>query len=225
VTAIRTIDVKAAVLSENANLADEVRDRLTTSGTYLLDVMSSPGSGKTTLLLATIATLRERGIASAVIEGDIESTVDAEKMAGAGIASIQVRTGGACHLDAAMVDAALAELGTDGVDLVAVENIGNLVCPAEFDLGAHGRVVLLSVPEGHDKAFKYPLIFTVADALVIPKTDYLALSDFDLDVCRQAARRLNPGLAIFEVSARTGDGMTAWVDWLAGQITTDRSAS
>jgi hydrogenase nickel incorporation protein HypB len=225
VTAIRTIDVKVAVLAENAGLADELRERLAGEGTFLLDVMSSPGAGKTTLLVATIRLLRERGIGSAVVEGDIESTVDADKMAAAGIPSIQIRTGGSCHLDASMVDAALAELDTDGVDLVAVENIGNLVCPAEFDIGAHRRVVLLSVPEGHDKAFKYPLIFTVADALVITKTDFLALTDFDLDVCRRASRRLNPTLEIFEVSARTGEGMGAWTDWLAGQVTAARSAS
>ena len=223
-TGIRTIDIKEAVLAENAGLADSLRARLAKSGTFMLDVMSSPGSGKTTLLLETIRRLRDRGVRSAVVEGDIESTLDAEKMQAAGIASVQLRTGGACHLDAAMVDAALGELDPEGVELIAVENIGNLVCPAEFDIGAHRRVVLLSVPEGHDKAFKYPLIFTIADALVITKIDFLALTDFDVAVCRREARRLNPDLAIFEVSVRTGEGMTEWCDWLAGEIAKGRHA-
>jgi hydrogenase nickel incorporation protein HypB len=223
-TAIRTIDIREAVFAENAGLADSLRERLAASGTTMLDVMGSPGSGKTSLLLGTISRLRDRGTRTAVVEGDIESTEDAEKMQAAGIASVQLRTGGACHLDAAMVDAALDELDHDGVDLIAVENIGNLVCPAEFDIGAHRRVVLLSVPEGHDKAFKYPLIFTIADALVITKTDFLALTDFDVDICRREARRLNPTLAIFEVSARTGEGMAEWCDWLASGIAAGRPA-
>jgi hydrogenase nickel incorporation protein HypB len=215
---IRTIDIKEAVLSENAGLADALRGRLTAVGTHLLDVMSAPGAGKTTLLLETIRRLRERGISTAVIEGDIESTVDSEKMMAAGVKAVQLRTGGACHLDASMVEAGLNELDVDEYDMVVVENVGNLVCPAEFDTGAHRRVMLLSVPEGHDKAFKYPLMFTVVDCLVITKTDYLPGSDFDLAALRAEARRLNPRLTVFEVSARTGDGMDAWCDWVAAAL-------
>jgi len=215
---IRTIDIKKAVLSENTGLADALRGRLNESGTFLLDVMSSPGAGKTTLLLETIRRLREAGIGTAVIEGDIESTVDAEKMAAAGVKAVQLHTGGACHLDASMVEAALNELDLSAYDMVVVENVGNLVCPAEFDTGAHRRVMLLSVPEGHDKAFKYPLMFTVVDCLVVTKTDYLPGSDFDLETLRAEARRLNPTLTVFEVSARTGDGMDAWCAWVAAAV-------
>ena len=215
---IRTIDIKEAVLSENAGLADRLRRRLMESGTFLLDVMSSPGAGKTTLLLETIHRLRERGIRTAVIEGDIESTVDAEKMAADGVKAVQLLTGGACHLDAAMIEAALHELAPGDYDMIAIENVGNLVCPAEFDTGAHRRTMLLSVPEGHDKALKYPLMFTVVDCLVVSKTDYLPGSDFDLAALRAEARRLNPTLTVFEVSARTGDGMQGWCDWVADGI-------
>jgi hydrogenase nickel incorporation protein HypB len=224
VAEIRTIDIREAVLSENAGLADRLRRRLAESGTLLLDVMGSPGSGKTTLLLQTIRRLRERCVRTAVIEGDIESTVDAEKMDAAGVKAVQLRTGGACHLDAAMVEAGLGELDLDGYDLVVIENVGNLVCPAEFDTGAHRRVMLLSVPEGHDKAAKYPLMFRVADCLLVTKTDYLPGSDFDLAALREQARRLNPSLTVFEVSARTGDGVDDWCDWIvaaAGRRPTD----
>jgi hydrogenase nickel incorporation protein HypB len=215
---IRTIDIKQAILSENLGLAQALRQRLTEADVCLVDVMSSPGSGKTTLLIATIERLRARGIESAVVEGDLESTVDAEKMAAARVEAVQLRTGGGCHLDAAMVEAALNELDLSAHRAVFVENIGNLICPAEFDVGAHCRVMLLSVPEGHDKVFKYPPMFAVVDALVVTKTDYLEGSDFDLDVLREQANRLNPGLRVFEVSARTGDGMDEWCEWLGGVV-------
>jgi hydrogenase nickel incorporation protein HypB len=218
---IRTIDIKQAVLSENTGLAESLRDGLTASRTLLLDVMSSPGAGKTTLLLETIRRLRNRGISTAVIEGDIESTVDSEKMVAAGVKAVQLRTGGACHLDASMIEAGLKELDTDDFDMVVIENVGNLVCPAEFDTGAHRRVMLLSVPEGHDKAFKYPLMFTVVDCLVVTKTDYLPGSDFDMAVLHREARRLNPSLTVFEVSARTGDGMDDWCDWVGAAVRGD----
>ncbi|MGV8083120.1 MAG: hydrogenase nickel incorporation protein HypB [Coriobacteriia bacterium] len=217
-TDIRTIDIKKAVLSDNKGLADVLRERLKPSGTFLLDVMGSPGSGKTTLLIATIERLRERGIDSAVIEGDLESTVDSEKMDAAGVKAIQLRTGGSCHLDARMIEAALNELDLDAFDLVAIENIGNLICPAEFDTGANRRVMLLSVPEGHDKVYKYPPMFMVVDALVVTKTDYLAVSDFDLAALHAEAERLNPRIQIFEVSARTGEGLAEWCDWLAAAV-------
>jgi hydrogenase nickel incorporation protein HypB len=218
---IRTIDIKQAVLSENTGLAESLRDGLTASRTFLLDVMSSPGAGKTTLLLETIRRLRKRGISTAVIEGDIESTVDSEKMVAAGVKAVQLRTGGACHLDASMIEAGLKELDTDDFDMVVIENVGNLVCPAEFDTGAHRRVMLLSVPEGHDKAFKYPLMFTVVDCLVVTKTDYLPGSDFDMAVLHKEARRLNPSLTVFKVSARTGDGMDDWCDWVGAAVRGD----
>jgi hydrogenase nickel incorporation protein HypB len=215
---VTTIDIKQAVLSDNAGLAERLRTDLTGAGTFMLDVMASPGAGKTTLLLATIGRLRERGITAAVIEGDCESAVDSEKMEAAGVKAVQLRTGGACHLDAAMVEAGLAELDVADYDLIAIENVGNLVCPAEFDPGAHRRVMLLSIPEGHDKTYKYPLMFTVADALVVTKTDYLDGSDFDLEALHTQVRILNPGITIFEVSARTGAGMDEWCQWVLDTV-------
>lgn len=217
-TGVKTIDVTTTIPSGDTHPADDLRRRLNASRTLLLDVMGSPGAGKTALLLATIARLRERGIESAVIDGDIASTVDAEKMEASGVKAVQLHTGGACHLDASMVEAGLNELDLEAYDLVAVENVGDLVDPARFDTGAHGRVMLLSVPEGHDRALKYPLMFTVADCLVVTKTDCLADFDFDMAALRAQATRLNPALAVFEVSVRTGEGMAEWCEWVASVV-------
>lgn len=210
---IRLIEVKEDILADNQEVADGLRATLQRHQTLLVNLMSSPGAGKTTLLLATIARLKAQ-LRLGVIEADIDSTVDAEKIAQTGITSIQLRTGGFCHLDASMVGKGLAALDLPNLDLVIIENVGNLVCPAEFDTGAAKNVMILSIPEGDDKPLKYPLMFSVCDCLLVNKTDYLPFSDFDLTALRERVLRLNPDIRIFELSAKTGEGLDAWTDWL-----------
>ncbi len=213
----KIIEVKESVFADNDREAARLRQELKQSGTFLLNLMSSPGSGKTTTLLRTIETLKDE-LRMGVMEADIDSDVDARKIAEAGVKSIQLHTGGMCHLDAGMTEQGLREIGTDGLDLVVLENVGNLVCPAEFDTGAVKNAMILSVPEGHDKPLKYPLIFTVCDALLINKTDVLPYFDFDMDKVVEYAHRRNPKLEIFPVSAKTGEGMDAWCGWLRRQV-------
>ena len=213
----KIIEVKESVFADNDREAARLRQELKQSGTFLLNLMSSPGSGKTTTLLRTIETLKDE-LRMGVMEADIDSDVDARKIAEAGVKSIQLHTGGMCHLDAGMTEQGLREIGTDDLDLVVLENVGNLVCPAEFDTGAVKNAMILSVPEGHDKPLKYPLIFTVCDALLINKTDVLPYFDFDMDKVVEYAHRRNPKLEIFPVSAKTGEGMDAWCDWLRRQV-------
>ena len=213
----KIIEVKESVFADNDREAARVRQALKQKGTFLLNLMSSPGSGKTTTLLRTIETLKDE-LRMGVMEADIDSDVDARRIAEAGVKSIQLHTGGMCHLDAGMTEQGLREIGTDGLDLVVLENVGNLVCPAEFDTGAAKNAMILSVPEGHDKPLKYPLIFTVCDALLINKTDVLPYFDFDMDTVVEYAHRRNPKLEIFPVSAKTGEGMDAWCDWLRRQV-------
>ena len=213
----KIIEVKESVFADNDREAARLRQKLKQSGTFLLNLMSSPGSGKTTTLLRTIETLKDE-LRMGVMEADIDSDVDARRIAEAGVKSIQLHTGGMCHLDAGMTEQGLREIGTDGLDLVVLENVGNLVCPAEFDTGAVKNAMILSVPEGHDKPLKYPLIFTVCDALLINKTDVLPYFDFDMDKVVEYAHRRNPKLEIFPVSAKTGEGMDAWCDWLRRQV-------
>lgn len=213
----KIIEVKESVFADNDREAARLRQELKQSGTFLLNLMSSPGSGKTTTLLRTIETLKDE-LRMGVMEADIDSDVDARRIAEAGVKSIQLHTGGMCHLDAGMTEQGLREIGTDGLDLVVLENVGNLVCPAEFDTGAVKNAMILSVPEGHDKPLKYPLIFTVCDALLINKTDVLPYFDFDMDTVVEYAHRRNPKLEIFPVSAKTGEGMDAWCDWLRRQV-------
>lgn len=213
----KIIEVKESVFADNDREAARLRQELKQSGTFLLNLMSSPGSGKTTTLLRTIETLKDE-LRMGVMEADIDSDVDARRIAEAGVKSIQLHTGGMCHLDAGMTEQGLREIGTDGLDLVVLENVGNLVCPAEFDTGAAKNAMILSVPEGHDKPLKYPLIFTVCDALLINKTDVLPYFDFDMDTVVEYAHRRNPKLEIFPVSAKTGEGMDAWCDWLRRQV-------
>jgi len=212
---ITLIDIKQNILDDNDQAAQWVRELQDRTRTCFVNVMASPGAGKTSLIMATLDRLThpER---TGVVEGDIDSFVDSEKFRQRGTATVQIRTGGACHLDAPMVKPALGELDLDALDLVFIENVGNLVCPAEFDMGTDARVMLLSVPEGDDKVLKYPLMFSVSDALVVTKTDYLEGpgSDFDLERLTDRATALNPALQIFPVSARTGAGMDAWVSWL-----------
>ena len=213
----KIIEVKESVFADNDREAARLRQELKQSGTFLLNLMSSPGSVKTTTLLRTIETLKDE-LRMGVMEADIDSDVDARRIAEAGVKSIQLHTGGMCHLDAGMTEQGLREIGTDGLDLVVLENVGNLVCPAEFDTGAVKNAMILSVPEGHDKPLKYPLIFTVCDALLINKTDVLPYFDFDMDKVVEYAHRRNPKLEIFPVSAKTGEGMDAWCDWLRRQV-------
>ncbi len=213
----KIIEVKESVFADNDREAARVRETLKQKGTFLLNLMSSPGSGKTTTLLRTIEALKDE-LRMGVMEADIDSDVDAAAVADAGVRAIQLHTGGMCHLDAGMTEQGLRELGTDDLDLVVLENVGNLVCPAEFDTGAVKNAMILSVPEGHDKPLKYPLIFTVCDALLINKTDVLPYFDFDMDKVIEYAHRRNPRLEVFPVSAKTGEGMDAWCDWLRKQV-------
>ena len=213
----KIIEVKESVFADNDRQAALLRQQLRQEGTFLLNLMSSPGSGKTTTLLRTVERLKN-DLRIGVMEADIDSDVDAAAMAGAGVRSIQLHTGGMCHLDADMTRQGLQALDTTGLDLVVLENVGNLVCPAEFDTGAVKNAMILSVPEGHDKPLKYPLIFTVCDVLLINKIDVLPYFDFDMDKVVEYAHRRNPSLKIFPLSAKTGEGMDAWCDWLKAQV-------
>ncbi|PSH05550.1 MAG: hydrogenase accessory protein HypB [Acidobacteria bacterium] len=221
---IRLINIKEQILTKNKNLANEIRARLQSENVFLLNLMSSPGSGKTSFIIETIRRCKSM-LRIGVIEGDIDSLVDSEKVAAEGVPAVQLRTGGACHLDAPMVNAALETMDLGALDLVFIENIGNLVCPAEFDTGAALKVMLLSVPEGDDKILKYPLMFSIVDCLVINKLDYLPYSDFDIAALRERMRVLNPKAQIFEVSCKTGDGLDSWCDWLKAQITASQECT
>ena len=216
-TNVRVIEIKKSVFENNDREADRLRAELKAEKTFLLNLMCSPGSGKTTTLERTIEALQGR-FRIGVMEADIDSDVDARTIARTGARTIQLHTGGMCHLDAGMTEQGLNELGTGDVDLAILENVGNLVCPAEFDTGAVKNVMILSVPEGHDKPLKYPLIFTVCDALIINKIDVLPYFDFDMEKVVEYARRRNPKLKIFPVSAKTGEGMDAWCSWLEAQV-------
>ena len=212
----RIIQVKRDILSANDNKADAFRRSLRERGTFFMDIMASPGAGKTTLLLALIEQLRALGQGDlAVIEADLESDVDALKIKQANVPSIELNTRGVCHVEMGMVEAAFEPLASMDLDWLFLENIGNLVCPAEFDTGAHCRVMLLSVPEGYDKVYKYPPMFSLADALIVTKSDYLPLNpDFKMDALREQAAVLNPDIDIFVTSARTGEGIEDLAQWL-----------
>ena len=214
---VRIIEIKESVFADNNREADRVRAALKQEKTFLLNLMSSPGSGKTTTLLRTIEQLKDE-LRIGVMEADIDSSVDAEAIAKTGVASIQLHTGGMCHLDAGMTEQGLRELGSESFDLAILENVGNLVCPAEFDTGAVKNAMILSVPEGHDKPLKYPLIFTVCDALIINKIDVLPYFDFDMEKVVEYAHMRNPNLKIFPISAKTGEGVEAWTAWLKQQV-------
>jgi hydrogenase nickel incorporation protein HypB len=214
---IKLIEVKEDILSDNDAAAKELRDALKKEKTFMVNLMASPGAGKTSLLLQTIRALRN-DLKIAVIEADIDSMVDAEKIAETGIQSIQLRTGGFCHLDVSMVKKGLAALDTSSLDVIFIENIGNLVCPAEFDTGATMDIMILSVPEGDDKPLKYPLMFSKCQALIVNKMDYLPLSDFSVERMEERVRRLNPNIKIFTVSCKTGEGIDRWAEWLLATV-------
>lgn len=214
---VRIIEIKKSVFEDNDRAADAMRGELKKKGVFLLNLMSSPGSGKTTTLIQTINRLKHK-IRIAVMEADIDSDVDAVKIKDAtGVESIQLHTGGMCHLDAEMTGQGLAAIG-DQPDLVILENVGNLVCPAEFDTGAVKNAMILSVPEGHDKPLKYPLMFSICDVVVINKIDVLPYFDFDLDKCRQYIHMRNPKATIIPICAKTGEGVDAFADWLLSEV-------
>ena len=220
----KVIEVKQSVLENNDRLADQLREELKADHTFLLNLMSSPGSGKTTTLRRTIEALKDE-LRIGVMEADIDSDVDAATIEKTGVKVIQLHTGGMCHLDAHMTRQGLDNLGTEDVDLAILENIGNLVCPAEFDTGAVKNAMILSVPEGHDKPLKYPLMFTICDALMfticdvllINKIDVMNVFDFDLEKCKEYVWRLNPNMKVIPICAKTGEGVQEWADWLREQ--------
>lgn len=214
---VRIIEIKESVFADNDREADRVRAKLKEEKTFLLNLMSSPGSGKTTTLLRTIERLKD-DLRIGVMEADIDSSVDAETIARAGVKSIQLHTGGMCHLDAAMTRQGLDGLDAGEADLVVLENVGNLVCPAEFDTGAVKNMAILSVPEGHDKPLKYPLMFQVCDAVFINKIDVAPYFDFDFEKCTEYIRMRNPKAVIFPISAKTGEGIEAVADWLKEEV-------
>lgn len=215
--AFRTIEVKRSIFDNNDRRAGELRNKLKEDKVFLMNLMSSPGSGKTTTLMRTIDSLKEE-FRIGIMEADIDSDVDARTIGDTGVKVIQLHTGGMCHLDAEMTSQGLEAMGTENIDLAVLENVGNLVCPAEFDTGAVKNVMILSVPEGDDKPLKYPLMFSVCDVVLINKIDVLPYFDFNLDKCREAVRKRNPGAKIFPVSARTGEGMEAFTDWLREEV-------
>ena len=214
---VRVIEVKENILADNDKEAQILRDKLKSKKTFLMNLMSSPGSGKTTTLVRTVEQLKDK-INIGIMEADVDSDVDAKTMAASGVKSIQLHTGGMCHLDAAMTEQGLNELGYDGLDLVVLENVGNLICPAEFDTGAAKNVMILSVPEGHDKPLKYPLMFSKVDALLINKIDVAPYFDFDMDKLREYVGKLNKNVKIFPISAKTGEGVSEWTDWLLNEV-------
>ena len=215
---VKIIEIKKSVFADNDKDAALLRKELKDRGVFLLNVMPSPGSGKTTTLIRTINRLKDR-IRIAVMEADIDGDVDAVKIREAtGIPSIQLHTGGMCHLDAEMTRQGLAHIDLDHTDLVILENVGNLVCPAEFDTGSCANAMILSVPEGDDKPLKYPLMFSVCDLVLINKTDVLQCFDFDMERCRKYIRKRNPHAKVLPVSARTGDGIDAFAGWLLEKV-------
>ena len=214
---VRILEVKQSVFANNDARAEELRGELKQKGVFLLNLMSSPGSGKTTTLTRLIERLKD-DLKIGIMEADIDSDVDARTIAGTGAKVIQLHTGGMCHLDADMTRQGLQQLETEGLDLVILENVGNLVCPAEFDTGACLNMMILSVPEGHDKPLKYPLVFQVCDAMIVNKIDVLPYFDFDMEKVTQFARMRNPDIAILPISAKTGEGVDALADWLKEKI-------
>lgn len=214
---IKILEIKKSVFEDNDREAEALRKELKAQKTFLLNLMSSPGSGKTTTLKRTIALLKDE-MEIGIMEADIDSDVDAAAISETGVKVIQLHTGGMCHLDAGMTKQGLEALETEGIDLAVLENVGNLVCPAEFDTGASKNAMILSVPEGDDKPLKYPLMFSVSDVLLINKTDVLPYFEFDMEACMERARKINPDIKIIPICARSGEGMEEWAGWLREQV-------
>ena len=211
------IDLHQPILDKNDRIADENRALFKEKRVFVLDLLASPGSGKTSTILATIEALRDE-FNIAVIEGDIASNVDAERISAQGIAAVQINTGGACHLESDMIRRAVSALNLDSLDLIVVENVGNLVCPTDFDLGENAKVMILSVPEGDDKPLKYPGVFQAAEAIILNKVDTMSVFNFDEQAFRDAVTQLNPAAPIFPLAATKGEGVEEWADWLRTRI-------
>jgi len=211
------VSIVENIMSANDRLAQENRDAFDKAGVFAINIMASPGAGKTTFIIKTLDALRGR-LRMGVIEGDLATSIDADKAAAAGLPAVQINTGGDCHLDAVMISKALPALPLNELDLVIVENVGNLVCPASFALGTHINALVASIPEGDDKPYKYPGMYRGVQALVISKIDLLPYVPFNMDYFRQGVEILNPGVVTFTVSAKTGEGMDAWADWLVEQV-------
>lgn len=211
------VTVLQDIMSANDKIAEENKDIFEKNKVLAINVMSSPGAGKTSLILETIKHLRNK-FRMAVIEADIASTMDADKIIKEGVPAIQINTGGECHTDANMLSSALARIPLEDIDILFLENVGNLVCPAEFRIGTQKSIMLLSVPEGDDKPYKYPLMFSLVDAVIISKMDYFSLSDFNLDQFEKAVKGINQKAQMFHVSVKTGEGVTDWIKWLEGQL-------
>ncbi len=213
------IKIVEKILNANDRLANENRQKFDNAGVYAINLMASPGAGKTSFIIKTIEGLIADGVQIGVIEGDTAPvTIDSDKINAAGMPAIQINTGGECHLDAVMLEGAIDQMDLAPLDLVVVENVGNLICPAAFELGTHSNVLIASIPEGDDKPYKYPNIYRGLDVLIINKTDLLPYIDFNMDYFRQGVEMLNPGLTTFAVSCKTGEGIAAWLEWLKARI-------
>lgn len=213
----RILEIKQSVFDDNDRQANLLRAELKKTGTFLLNLMSSPGSGKTSTVLRTIEALQAE-MSIGVLEADIDSDVDAQTVARTGVKVIQLHTGGMCHLDADMTKQGLDGLGAEGIDFAILENVGNLVCPAEFDTGASKNAMILSIPEGDDKPLKYPLMFSIVDVLLINKIDALDFFDFDIEAVKERVLKLNPTIKIIPISAKTGEGMEEWFNWIRTEV-------
>lgn len=213
----KILEIKQSVFEDNDRQADLLREDLKKDKTFLLNLMSSPGSGKTTTVLRTIEALKDE-MSIGVLEADIDSDVDANTVSKTGVKVIQLHTGGMCHLDADMTKQGLLGLGTEEIDFAILENVGNLVCPAEFDTGASKNAMILSVPEGDDKPLKYPLMFSIVDIVLVNKIDALEYFDFDLEAVKERVKKLNPNIKVIPISAKKGEGMGEWVDWIRNEV-------
>ena len=213
----KILEIKESVFADNDRQANLLREELKRDKTFLLNLMSSPGSGKTTTVVRTIEALKDE-MRIGVLEADIDSDVDACTVAKTGTKVIQLHTGGMCHLDADMTKQGLSGLGTEGIDFVILENVGNLVCPAEFDTGASKNAMILSIPEGDDKPLKYPLMFSIVDVLLINKIDAMDYFDFDIEAVKERVKKLNPNIKVIPISARTGEGIDEWADWIRIEV-------
>jgi len=220
----KRVSVVEEILSANDQLATANRARLDAEGIFAVNLMASPGAGKTSLITRTVEALKGE-LRIGAVDGDIATTIDADRIAALGVPTVQINTGGACHLDAPMLQRALPQLPLDEIDLLIVENVGNLVCPASFKLGVHRSVLIASVPEGDDKPYKYPVMYRGVNALVLNKMDVLAAFDFDVDYFRRGVETLNPGLAFFPLSCKTAVGLSDWLTWLRDEIKEFRSVA
>lgn len=216
-TTFKVLEIKESIFEDNNRQGELLRHELKKNKTFLLNLMSSPGSGKTTTVLRTIEALKDY-MRVGVMEADIDSDVDAQKVAETGTKVIQLHTGGMCHLDADMTKQGLEGLGTEDLDFIILENVGNLVCPAEFDTGSSKNAMILSVPEGDDKPLKYPLMFSIVDVLLINKIDTIDYFDFDLEAVKTRAKKLNPNIKIIPISAKTGEGIDEWANWIKEEV-------